>query len=451
LWFALLDLGLTPALSRSVTQFSAGTHDANWLGGVLAGLEYIFFGLAFISTAIVMISAPWLAKFWITAAALPETTVAHSLMLIGAICGLRLWYGLYIGGLTGLQCFRWLALFSAGTAAARLTLSTVAIAWLWTDVRMLLAVNLVFGVGELAVVRWHLRASLPRVCLGCSPDWRAIASLRSYAGGLASISLVTIFIAGLDKAILPFFVSLHAFGCYMLAYSVSQALYFLVTPVFSAVQPRLTEMRERDDLVGFSGLYHRGAQAIAVMVMPVGLILAACPEIAMYAWTGNKIVAAESAGVLRILIFATVLHSCMYIPYAAQLAYGWTGLALRLNIVISVFLVPALLIGMQFHGILAAAWTWFALNLVHILIGNALMTRRILRGHMLRWYTADLGPPALVGSIGATVAILIIPESVGRIAAGALLFGLAVAATILAALASPLRKELTKRLMGHFE
>lgn len=448
MWFALLDLGLTPALSRSVTQFVAGTRDANWLGGVLAGLERLFGVLALVAIAAVAAVAPWVAETWIEAAALPTATVAQSLMLIGAICGMRLWYGLYVGGLTGLQLLKWIALFSAVAAIARLVLSVAAIAWLWTDVRMLLAVNLVFSIGELAMVRWRLRADLPAACRGCAPNWRAVGDLRNYAGGLALTTLVTIFLNGLDKAILPIFVPLHAFGCYMLAYSASQALYRLITPVFTAVQPRLTEMCERGDLAGFAALYHRGAQATAVMVMPLGLLLAACPESALHAWTGNAVVAAESADVLRILAFATVLHSCMYIPYAAQLAYGWTGLALRLNVFMAVLLVPALFLGVQRHGILAAAWIWLTLNIFYMLVMNVLMTRRILQGHMLRWYLVDLGPPAVASVLCAVVVTLVIPVDLGRIATAALLACAALISTALAALASPLRSELMARLKG---
>lgn len=446
MWFVLLDLGLGPALSRAMTQFAAGTREAVWLGSVLASLERVFAVLAIIAVATMAAAAPWLAGVWLEASALSEVVVTQSLMLIGTICGLRLWQGLYVGGLTGMQQLAWLSGFNTVAACARLGLSVAAIAWLWTDVRMLLSANLVLGAVELALVRRRLRSALPTACLNRAPDWRTLTELRGYAGGLALTSLVTILLTGLDKVVLPAFVALEPFGWYMIAYTASQAIYRLITPVHTAVLPRLTELQERGDERAFAALYHRAAQATAVMVMPIGLLLAACPAAALHAWTGDVVVAAESAGVLRILAIATVAHGCMYVPYAAQLAHGWTSLALWINIVMVLLLVPALLIGVQHYGILAAAWSWLTLNVVYLLVGQALMTRRILRGHMLRWYFVDLAPPAGVAAAGAAITAWAMPADPGRLAAAAILALAAGGITALAAFASPMRRELLARL-----
>lgn len=446
MWFTLLDLGLSPALSRAVTQFTAGTRDAAWLGSVFRGFERIFMAAATAAILAVAGAASWLAGSWLEADALPQATVAQSLMLIGTICGLRLWQGLYVGGITGLQELRWLSGFNAVAACARLALAVAAIAWLWTDVRMLMTANLVAGAIELAVIRHRFRAHLPPACLRQPLRWRSLLDLRAYAAGLALTALVTLLLTGLDKTILPAFVPLEAFGWYMLAVTASQALYRLITPVHTAVLPRLTELRERGDEAGFAALYHRAAQAVAVMTMPVGLLLAACPEAILRAWTGDAAVAAEAAAALRVLAIATVLHSCMYVPYAAQLAHGWTGLALWMNVVMAALLVPALLLGVRHLGIMAAAWSWLALNISYVLFGQALMTRRILRGHMLRWYLADLAPVAVVSTLCAAAAAWAMPEGLGRIASAALLAFATGLATVLAALASPLRGRLLARL-----
>lgn len=446
MWFAVLDLGLSPALSRSVTQFTAGTRDADWLGSVYRGLERIFLLIAVLVAVLVAVAAPWLTEAWLDASTLPGSTVTQSLVLIGMICGLRLWQGLYVGGITGLQQLQWLSGFNAIAAVVRLGLSTVIIAWLWTDVRMLLVGNVLLSLGELLVVRQHFRAGLPASCLQQPVRWEALVEIRAYAGGLALTSVVTILLTGLDKIILPTYVSLQAFGCYMLAFGASQALYRVVMPVHSAVQPRLTELRERGDENGFAVLYHSAAQAVAVMVMPVGLVLAACPEAALWAWTGNAAIAAEAAEVLRLLAIATALHSCMYIPYAAQLAHGWTSLALRLNIVMVILLVPALLIGVRYQGIVAAAWCWLALNLVYLFVGQALMTRRILRGHMLRWYLGDLLPVSAVAALCAGFTAWVLPVGLNRIATAGLLIAAVAIATLLAGLVSPLRVQLLARL-----
>ena len=58
-WFAVLDFGLSPALSRSVTQFAAGRRDEAWIGSIFRAMERIFLIAACVIATVVAFSAPW--------------------------------------------------------------------------------------------------------------------------------------------------------------------------------------------------------------------------------------------------------------------------------------------------------------------------------------------------------------------------------------------------------
>lgn len=73
-------------------------------------------------------------------------------------------------------------------------------------------------------------------------DPGAIVRIRRFAAGMAATTLLSLLLAQVDKILLSKIVSLKDFGFYTLAASAAGALYFLVTPVVTAISPRLTEL-----------------------------------------------------------------------------------------------------------------------------------------------------------------------------------------------------------------
>lgn len=47
-WFVLLDMGLTPTLSREMARFQAGAHSAQSIRNLLRSLEVIYGGVALV-------------------------------------------------------------------------------------------------------------------------------------------------------------------------------------------------------------------------------------------------------------------------------------------------------------------------------------------------------------------------------------------------------------------
>jgi O-antigen/teichoic acid export membrane protein len=97
----------------------------------------------------------------------------------------------------------------------------------------------------------------------------------------------------------------------------------------------------------------------------------------------------------------------MNIPYALQLAAGWTRLALYANVVAIVVLLPAIVVLSSRYGAVGAAVVWLALNVGYATIGVGIMHRRLLRGELTRWYLVDVGLP-LVASVGAAGAVRLV-------------------------------------------
>jgi hypothetical protein len=97
----------------------------------------------------------------------------------------------------------------------------------------------------------------------------------------------------------------------------------------------------------------------------------------------------------------------MLVPYAAQLAHGWTRLGATLNVIAAVCMVPALAYFVPRYGPVAAGWVWVAINLSYISIGVPLMHRRILRREKAGWYLQDLLAPFAGCAVAAILMVTI--------------------------------------------
>ena len=80
----------------------------------------------------------------------------------------------------------------------------------------------------------------------------------------------------------------------------------------------------------------------------------------------------------------------MYVPYDVQLAYGWTKLTLKVNLIAILVVVPAILIVAPRFGAVGAAWAWLVLNLGYLVIAAQRMFLRILPDQKRLWYAEDL-------------------------------------------------------------
>jgi O-antigen/teichoic acid export membrane protein len=95
------------------------------------------------------------------------------------------------------------------------------------------------------------------------------------------------------------------------------------------------------------------------------------------------------------------LNALCSVPYAAQLAHGWTRLGLSVNAVAVALLAPVTLWLVPRHGAMAAGWIWAAVNVGYVVVQVMLMHRRILRGEAARWYLQAFLAPLVASTVMA--------------------------------------------------
>ena len=158
-------------------------------------------------------------------------------------------------------------------------------------------------------------------------------------------------------------------------------------------------------------------------------------------WTQNPELAQRTAPLLRLLALGNLLNGLMWIPYQTQLAYGWTGLTIRINVVAVLLIIPAILWATPRYGSEGAALVWVVLNAGYLLVGVHFMYRRIMSSEKWRWYREDVMQPVLAGATVALALEWVLPAPIGVMRQAAVLVFSSGLVLIAAALAAPCTRQ----------
>lgn len=394
----VLDLGLSPTMNREMARYSVGSEKPDEMRDFVRTLEVGYWAIGIALGAALVAASPFIAAHWIRADSLPRPIVRESVIIMGVMAALQWPLSLYYGGLMGLQR-------QGLSNGIKIVMTTVGaggvVLVLWLVSRSITAFLL-----------WHVFANAIHVSLVTLSLWRSLPPSRRtphfdpglirnvwhFAAGMSGITITGLILTQLDKVILSKLLDLRMFGYYMLATAVGNGLYVLILPVFNTVFPRFSTLAALGDEESLSSLYHRSAQLLAVLVLPVACLVAFFSFDILLSWTGNIDVARNAAPIAAVLVVGTSLNGLMNLPYALQLAYGWTTLGLRINVFLILILVPAIFLLTSYYGPVGAASVWLIVNAMYMLIGVPLTHRRLLKGGARGWFQEDVGLP-LVGAI----------------------------------------------------
>lgn len=393
---SLLDMGLSTTLSRELSRLSALENSGQEPRNLVRTFEVVYWGIGIMIGIAMIVLAPLITKYWINSTSVSSEIVQQSLTIMGLSIAFQ-WPGaVYSGGLMGIQQQVVLNVIRSvmvtvqhgGAALVLLYISPSIVSFfLWQSFVSLLTT---------LILAWWLWKLLPKSAQASRFDKVLLIKNWRFASGMLGISLVTILLTQLDKIILSKMLSLEMFGYYMLAFNVANALNNLVTPIFSALFPKFTQLSASAEESNLIVLYHQGCQLVSALVLPMAITIAIFAKDILALWLGNTLAAQNAHQILTLLIIGSALNAVMTLPYALQLAQGWTTLAIYKNIVATVLLVPLMVWMVQMYQGIGAAWVWIILNLGYFLFEVPIMHRRVLKNEMGKWYRRDVILPTII-------------------------------------------------------
>jgi len=405
--FLLLDMGFSGAFTREIARLSVSDDNARAMRDLCRTFEIGFLLIGGVAAASVVALSPAIAVHWVHPQHLSPSSIAVAIALMGVSIGLQFPSMMYQGGLLGLQRQSELSGLNIAAGLLRGLGGLLVLMFVDASLGAFFGWQILVSAFQFLSGRFFIWRSLPRCEGACRFKFGLIAPLWRFAAGMAGIAVCSAVLMQADKVILSRMITLERFGYYSLASMAASIPFMLAGPVNNAVYPRLTQLAalERDSELAL--FYHRACQFTAVLVIPAGLFLVIFAKEFMLLWTGNPTVALNTCRLISILAVGSTLLAIMYIPYALQLAFSWTTLALYFNISSIIIVIPSMIILTRMYGAMGACIVWLVLNAAYVLGMIQLMHRRILPNEKPAWYRDDLAKP-----LSAVVLIMVIGKQI---------------------------------------
>jgi len=390
----ILDFGIGATLNRELARFSAtkNGNNANIIS-LFKTLEIIYWVLGFVFIAVSVVLAPFISQHWFNTVTLNADSVLHSLIAMGLAITIQWMLTLYYGGLLGLQ--RQVALNCIIVVAVIVrNVGAVIVMWLIEpSTRAFFIWVAIVGFIQLIGIRYYLICMLPQSKESSIYSFKKNSKTCKFAFGITGISFVAFALTQSDKIVLSKMLSLEIFSYYSIAWILASGVYYISHPFYSTMFPKFTQLVKVNDIQSQISLYHKSSQSLAVILIPVAAFMAFYSFEIVKLWTGSILVAENIQFVLKFLVFGTTLNALLQIPYALQLAYGWTRLAFFLNLIGALCIFPVLVVAIELYSLAGAAFVWSFVNLIILFSALTIMHRKILKKEVKIWYFIDTGIP----------------------------------------------------------
>lgn len=403
----VLDLGITPMLSREVARLGAQPEMRASLRPLVLTWGVLYLGLTALLAVVLLAAAEPATRWWLRGSAIPPASLASYARQMVVLACLQFPVSLATGVLTGLErqveanlMRAAAATLAAGGAILLLAMwaPTLSLFFTW---QIAIAV-LQAGVAAELVLR-HLPPAPFRFAR------QLVLQSWGFAAGMAGLSATSLLFTQSDRLVLSTLLPLDAFAYYCVAYTGARGLFVLVTPVFGPLFARFSALAVSGDEAALSNLYHQSTQALAVTILPVAAAAAAfAPEI-LRAWTHDERAVASASATFAMLVLGNAIGGLMHVPYALQLSHGWTRIALGVSIAMLVVFVPAVAIACRHYGSAGAAAVWLVLNLGYMLVTVPLTHRRLLKHEAFRWLVRDTALPGVVAIMVVFAGRMLVP------------------------------------------
>ncbi len=395
--FGLLDMGLSNTLNREMARLVVQKEKAQEMRDLVRTLEIPYWTVGLLISVFIIVISPFIAHYWVNTKNLSPKSVQTAIIIMGLVIAFQWPMSFYSGGLLGLQQQVVLNVINAIMATFR-GLGVVLILWLVSPtVEAFFIWQLVVSAINIGLIVFFLWRNLPHAAEAPRFRRELLLNIWRFAAGITGITVLSTLLTQLDKIILSRMLTLEMFGYYTLASTVAMTLYRFISPVFQATYPRLTNLVELGAKNEIIKLYHKSAQLVAVLVLPAAFVVAFFSKEILLLWTQSPVTVEHTYLLVSILVIGTAFNGLMNIPYALQLATGWTRLTFYVNLISVLLMVPLMIVLTKWYGVVGAASVWVILNAGYILFSIQIMHRRLLTSEKWRWYFEDVGRPLLAG------------------------------------------------------
>lgn len=392
--FNLLDLGLTPTISRETACYRAGTHSDVVFRQLYRTLNIIFLCVAFLGGSILYLKSEAIASSWLNVKTLKSSDVIFSIQVMAICIALRWMTGLYRGLVNGYEKIVWLSSYNSIIATLRF-LVVFPVMWLFGSTPDIFF-SYQLGVAIIEFISLLIKSNklLPSINIEQNKDlvWslKPIKPFLKFSLSIALTSGLWVVVTQTDKLLMSKLLSLEEYGYFTLAVLVATGIKMISGPISGPIMPRMVKLEaegKRDELIK---LYINATQLIAIIAGSVSIMMVFFAKSILWVWTGDEKIVETSGPTLQLYAVGYGLIAVSAFPYYLQYALG----KLKLHIIGSVLfvgiLLPTLWNATQEYGMVGAGYAWIIVNTFYFIAWTAYVHNTYIPRLHLEWLTKGI-------------------------------------------------------------
>lgn len=392
-WFNLLDLGLTPTISREAARLKADASRALEFRRLFRSLSIIFFATALVGGSIIFLLSPYISSKWLNAEVLSYGQVALAVQIMGACVALRWMGGLYRGVISGVEQQVWLGGCNLVITTLRFIIVFPVMWYFSFTAKTFFIFQLCVAIFEL-ILLWNKSRLIVSEFVFESDliGWsmRPVKSILKFSMTIAFTSSVWVFATQTDKLLLSKLLSLKEYGFFTLAVLVASTVMVISGPISSAIMPRMANLYSQNKKNDVIELYKKSTQLVSMLAGALTLILLCAGDSVLYIWTGGTALQDDTGLILKLYALGNGFLAIGAFPYYLQYAKGSLSYHLRGNLIMILVTLPTTYFATTYYGAVGAGYTWMIINLSFLLFWVAYVHGRLMPGMHMRWLINDV-------------------------------------------------------------
>lgn len=432
-WFSILDAGLSPALIREMALFTGGKHNPYSIRTLLFSVEYFFLIVAIIIFLLLLFASNWISIYWIHSKSNSSDIIQKSIILMGVMFSLKFFESIYKNSIIGLQYQVQINMYEIITSLIKAIGAFLLLKYVSPSLLIFFSWQLFLSIAYILFLKYKINFLLPAAESKINFSLTSLLSLKSFAGGMMIMVILSLFQTQVDKILLSKILSLNEFGLYTLTFTAAGALMVLTSPVSQALYPRMNQVFQKGDQREFMFLYHIGNQIILILFGSASILLFFFPKLFLLFWTNNPDITSNSFSLLSLVALGFFFSGINTMSFTAVLTYSNLQSANYIKIFLVIISIPAILYFVPTYGSKAAAIIWLFGSLVNYICTLFIFFNKIDVSEWVYWFVYDFLFPILPILLVLIVSKLFIPEISSRFVAGVILFVLFLGCVILSA------------------
>jgi O-antigen/teichoic acid export membrane protein len=309
---------------------------------------------------------------------------------MGFVVATRFSEGIYRSAIVGLQRQVLFNVINSLLATVRGVGSVLVLAWISPTVQAFFIFQAIISIATLVILAITTYYIMPKIEIKAKFSIDELKQIWKFASGMIMITFLSLISSQIDKVLISKMLTLSEFAYYSLAATIAGSFYMLIAPITQAFYPKFCELYASSKMNELADAYHTGAQLVTTVAGSAALIIIFYTKNLCELWGLDVEVANKIEPIIILLVLGNLINSLSHTPYQIQLAHGWTNLALRLSIGLTVIILPALFIILPKYGIEGAGWLWICLTTTYIIISAQFMYNYILKNEKWHWYWNDI-------------------------------------------------------------